>query len=178
MRGHILASLFLCLLFSTVTLAQKKQITMDDFPADKPLGKSNTTSTAATNDNRYKNAIITLERSGCDRCPAYKLTISGNGRVVYKGDKYVRVIGQQADTINKEQIEKLVAAFNNADYFNLKDTYEGSTTPGSVVTTSISLDGKKTKTVKNYHTAPDSPRQLTDLENIIDELANAGQWIN
>lgn len=177
MRGHILASLLLCLFLSSVTMAQTKHITMDDFPVNKPTEKSSETSTVTTNDNKYKNAIITLERAGCDRCPAYKLTISGNGKVLYKGDKYVRVIGQQADTIDKEQIEKLVTAFNSADYFNLKDTYEGSTTPGSVVTTSISIDGKK-KVVKNYHTAPDSPRQLTELENTIDELANAGQWLN
>jgi hypothetical protein len=127
---------------------------------------------------KYKDLVITLERAGCfGPCPAYKVTIYGSGKVVYRGDKNVRVAEERTITISPDKVAKLVEEFDKAKFFNLKDSYEGGPTDGTSATTSIKLNGK-TKTIKDYHPAPDSPPTLVELENIIDRTVNSSQWID
>ena len=41
-----------------------------------------------------KDVIITLERTECfGTCPVYRLTVHGDGRVVYEGIRFVEVEG-------------------------------------------------------------------------------------
>jgi hypothetical protein len=127
---------------------------------------------------KYKDLVITLERSGCfGPCPAYKVTIYGSGKVVYRGDKNVRVAEERTISISPDKVAKLIEEFDKVKFFTLKDSYEGGPTDGTSATTSIKLNGK-TKTIKDYHPAPDSPPTLVELENIIDRTVNSSQWID
>ena len=45
-----------------------------------------------------KEVVITLERTACfGVCPVYKLTIYGDGRVLYDGIRFVRTEGPKND---------------------------------------------------------------------------------
>jgi hypothetical protein len=47
------------------------------------------------------DAVITLERTVCyGTCPSYKVTLTGDGTVVYEGQNFVRVQGRQEKKIH------------------------------------------------------------------------------
>ena len=125
-----------------------------------------------------KNLVITLERTECyGPCPVYRLTITGDGSVVYEGKNFVKATGRQTTTISQERMRQLVSEFEKADFISLADSYEQITVlDNPTVIVSITIDGKS-KTVRHYHGDKTAPKILTDLENKIDELANTNQWI-
>ena len=114
--------------------------------------------------------------------PAYTLVIDGNGTVTYNDVSSVKRLneqdGEQKSKIAIEKVEELVNEFNKADYFNLKDKYEGKGLP--IVTTSITI-GSKYKSVIDYHGSINLPpelKKLRILEDKIDEFANSSQWVS
>jgi len=128
--------------------------------------------------SNIKEVIITLERTACfGVCPVYTLTIYGDGRVVYEGIRFVRIEGTRTTTISEEKIRQLITEFQSADYFSMDDSYEelNATDMPSAIT-SITINGK-TKTVKHYHGDFSTPRELTELENKIDQIVYSDQWI-
>jgi len=125
--------------------------------------------------------VITLERTACyGTCPIYTLKIFEDGKVVYNGQDFVSVKGEQSSSITADQLKELVVDFQNADYFNLPDKYTAPVMDMPTTITSFSLDGK-TKTVSNYggclSGSPEkAPQALCDLEKKIDALTNSAQW--
>ncbi|MBI4854667.1 MAG: hypothetical protein HY819_22945 [Acidobacteria bacterium] len=170
----ILGCLLVLSLQFTVFAQKPKQLTNDDFSSPSTTAPSNK---GEAPEDKLKSLIISLERSGClGPCPVYKLTIYGSGKVVYRGEKFVKVVGERTTNIEREKIEKLIADFEKSSYFNLEDKYEGGPTDATSVVTSITLGNRK-KTINNYHASPSSPAILRDLENKIDAIANSGQWL-
>jgi hypothetical protein len=128
--------------------------------------------------------VITLERTTCfGTCPAYKLTIFDDGKVVFEGKDYVKQKGKAEGQITKAQLAELVRAFNKINYMRLDDQYNGERCPDlwtdyPTAITSINQDGQ-VKSILHYQgcrglTVLD---QLTTLENKIDEVANTKRWI-
>jgi hypothetical protein len=132
--------------------------------------------------SRDPNLLITLERTACfGTCPMYTLTIYQDGRVEYTGKDFVTVKGDQTGKITPAQVQVLVEAFKNADYFNLQDEYTTPVTDLPTTITSFTFEGN-TKTIRNYggclHDSPvPAPQALCDLENKIDEITNSIQWV-
>lgn len=126
----------------------------------------------------YEDMVITLERTPCyGFCPVYKLTIQGNGNVVYEGEDFVKTKGIMEISIPKAKIDQLVEEFERVGYFSLNNYYtERTITDAPSVITSITVDGK-TKTIEHYHGDFDAPEELTELEDAIDEIVNSDQWI-
>lgn len=129
--------------------------------------------------------IITLDRGSCfGTCPVYKLTIYGNGDVIYEGSdfeargiKTVKISGIRTTTISKEKVRELVSEFDKINYLALADSYEKySITDAQTVITSITNEGK-TKTIKHYHGDRSAPEELTAIENKIDDMVNSDQWV-
>lgn len=121
--------------------------------------------------------ILTLERTACfGACPMYKLTVYGNGKVVYEGKRFVKVTGTHTTTISQSAVRKLVAEFQRLQYFQLPDSYTGGHTDAPSAITSLSM-GKQQKTVNHYLASPNAPAKLTALENKIDVVVNSNQWI-
>ena len=122
--------------------------------------------------------VITLERTACfGTCPVYSLTIKGDGTVVYVGEDHVQTKGVKETAISIGDVNQLVLEFEKADYFSLNDSYTSfgiSDMPSA--NTSISIGGK-TKAIKHYLGDRSAPKQLTELENKIDEIVNSAQWI-
>ncbi len=124
--------------------------------------------------NEYKDVIITLERTPCyGTCPDYKLTIYGDGKIVYEGKEYVKITGTQTAQISIDQVKAIVDEFYRIDYFSLQDKYTGNITDLPTTITSITINGT-TKKVVNYYGAP---KKLDELENKIDEITNSKIWI-
>jgi len=130
---------------------------------------------------------ITLSRTICyGTCPAYKLEIFANGRVVFEGQHHVRKTGQVVWQIDQNRIKQLIAEFAKIKYFSLADDYSLSNrkncpnfgTDAPSVTTSITINGQ-TKTVFHSHGCQDLDvlSQLESFEDKIDELADAQRVI-
>ena len=129
-----------------------------------------------TTENSDADLLITLERTPCHgTCPVYKLTISGNGEVIYEGHNFVAVEGEQTESLSPTQIQDLVTAFEQANFFSLRDYIDNNAGDSQSVITSITMDGK-TKTVNHYYGDNRAPQELFDLESRIDEITNSKQW--
>ncbi|MFC2068385.1 DUF6438 domain-containing protein [Chloroflexota bacterium] len=128
--------------------------------------------------NNIKDVVITLERTACfGTCPVYKLTIYGDGRVIYEGMRFVKVEGTATTSISEDKIKQLIAEFQKIDYFSLKDSYEErNATDMPSAFTSLTVDGK-TKATRHYHGDFNAPKKLTELENKIDQIVFSDQWI-
>ena len=128
--------------------------------------------------DNIKEVVITLERTRCfGVCPAYTLTIYGDGQVVYDSKDFVRIEGTRTANISEEKVRQLVTEFQNIDYFSLDDSYEEfNVTDMPSAITSITINGQ-TKTIRHYHGDLSAPKKLTELENRIDQIVNTDQWI-
>ena len=122
--------------------------------------------------------IITLERTiCCGRCPVYKLTIFGNGSVMYNGLEFVAIAGRHAANISKDKIQQLIAAFKKAGFFSLNNSYvEFMGIEDPFVITSLTINGKK-KRVRHYLGDRSAPRQLKILEDEIDKIVCSDRWV-
>ncbi|HYA61127.1 MAG TPA: DUF6438 domain-containing protein [Candidatus Acidoferrum sp.] len=128
--------------------------------------------------NLYET-IITLERTiCCGRCPVYKLTIFGNGAVMYNGLEFVAITGRHMANITEDKIQRLIGAFKKADFFSLNNSYvEFMRIEDPFAITSLTINGKK-KRVRHYHGDNSAPHQLRILEDEIDEIVGTDQWVH
>jgi len=128
------------------------------------------------NENVFSDLVITMERTACHgTCPIYKLTINGDGNVIYQGQDFVEIEGEQTASLSPAQIQDMVSAFEETKFFTLTDYTNEDTTDSPTVITSITLNGK-TKTVHHYYGDNSAPQELFDLESKIDEITNSKQW--
>jgi hypothetical protein len=134
------------------------------------------TPAANPTENLFSDLVITMERTACHgTCPIYKLAISGDGTVSYEGQDFVQVKGEQTASLSPAQIQDLVTAFEQANFFKFTDYTHEDTTDSPSVITSITRNGK-TKTVNHYYGDNSAPQELFDLESKIDEITNSKQW--
>lgn len=125
------------------------------------------------------NVVITLERTMCfGTCPVYTVTVYGDGKVIFEGQKYVKVTGRRTARISPQQVRQLIAEFDKAHYFALQDRYyaPNSRTDFPSAITSITI-GARTKTVDHYLGDSSAPPALTNLEDKIDAIVNTKRWI-
>jgi len=121
---------------------------------------------------------ITLQRTACrGGCPAYKLTILGDGRVLYAGATFVDYCGEYRGRVSPEAIRQLVDLFRSADYFNLFDRY-GKAFDTSDFITSISFDGNSKSVVDDMGYYNGMPEIVKSIEDGIDRLAGPNVWAN
>jgi hypothetical protein len=123
--------------------------------------------------------VITIKRATALGCtPDYSAEIYADGTVVYHGKACVKVTGEKRHKITPDRVAQLVKAFEQANYFSLKDAYEVdehglSYTDLPRTTTSISWKGKHKKVVD--YLCP--PKELVALEDLIDKLAGLYEYI-
>jgi hypothetical protein len=130
-----------------------------------------------------RTAVITLKRTPCfGACPIYSVTIHGNGRVDYEGERFVKVTGKRSHRISKKSMRELVDEFYRIGYFSLKDEYVYIKNPDGSITqisdlpsrdTSITI-GNKSKSVHNYY---GGPKSLAQLENRIDRISGVAKYV-
>lgn len=140
--------------------------------------------------------LISLQRTGCfGSCPAYTVTIDGEGNVIFMSrpplddgeaalnresslTSGVRVAGTYRTKIDRRQVDALVEQFREANFFDLKDRYEAEITDNP--TFIVSLDtGNGKKTVIDYvGREAGMPATVTELEQTIDRAAGTERWID
>lgn len=134
------------------------------------------------------DTVINLERTDCFfTCPAYLVTISADGLVIFEGKANVRVIGKAETRIAAEKVQNLIAAFLKIKFFLLRDHYNSAKdgcriTDGdaSSVRTSIRIGGKSKSVDRYLGCFPKKKHSLDPLmsvEALIDDVANTDQWI-
>jgi len=118
---------------------------------------------------------IVLRRGRCEgTCPAYTLTLYGNGRVDYDGEMYVAVAGHQSYRVEESAILNLLGRFYDIGFFGFCDQNEDTATDQATVETTLQVAGT-TKTVSVYgNSAPDG---LKNLDAKIDEIAGVSRFL-
>jgi Domain of unknown function (DUF6438) len=130
------------------------------------------------------STTVTMKRAGCfGACPVYSVRIGGDGSVEFSGESYVRFIGEATGQVPAGDVERLVGAMLDADYFSLSSESGCGpgddltfTTDASGATISLTL-GEQTKTIQDYHGNSCAPRVLRSIEDLIDEIAGTASWV-
>lgn len=123
------------------------------------------------------NVAITLERTACfGACPVYTVTILEDGTVIYNGENFVEVTGEQTSQIDPETVSMMVEAFENAGYFEWDEAYDTMTVSDlPTVITSVTRNGE-THRITRYAGDSSAPLALPFLEQWIDIMARTQQW--
>jgi Domain of unknown function (DUF6438) len=121
---------------------------------------------------------ITLTRSVCfGFCPAYSVTITGDGAVTYVGQSFVNVVGEQHASVPRAEVQALLARFDAVNFETLNDAYRSRVTDIPTYTVSLERNGRR-KTVVDYGgVGAGMPRAVRDLEDEIDRVAHTSRWI-
>jgi hypothetical protein len=122
---------------------------------------------------------IRLSRSGCyGSCPAYSVTIHGDGSVVYSGDRFVSIPGSHRARISTADFKVLFERFRAANFLGLKESYTAGVTDNPTYYISLTLPGK-TKVVWDYVGGwVGMPAIVTELENAVDSAADSARWVS
>ena len=124
---------------------------------------------------------VRLERLGCyGDCPAYTLTIHGDGRVEFNGKSHVAQLGAHESRVDADVIKALAGEFAKAKFLGLPEEYSGQNcsrycTDMPTVITELSVK-EVTHRVKHYYGCGGVPKALFELESGIDKLANTRRW--
>ena len=123
------------------------------------------------------DVAITLERTPCfGTCPVYTVTILEDGTVNYVGQDFVEVTGEQTSQIEPEVVQQMVAAFEEAGYFEWDATFDTQTVSDlPTIITSVTRDGE-THRITRYAGDSSAPIALPFLELWIDVMANTPLW--
>jgi len=115
---------------------------------------------------------ITLEQWGCfGTCPAYTLSISGDGSVVYQGKAYVSSRGVHKGRVSQSNVQLLVQKFLDAKFFDMSDG--GIVVDLPVRVLSFSVNGRQ----KQLREGCMCPPELVALEDDVDKTAQSEKWV-
>jgi len=121
--------------------------------------------------------IATLERTGCyGECPVYRLTVSNDGSVVYVGTRWVKVLGRQVYKLSEAQLAELQAAFERANFSQLRDYDKVENTDDDWAHISYRR-GSGFKRVRHYHGDNAAPPALGTLEDEFDRIVDSGRLV-
>jgi uncharacterized protein DUF6438 len=121
--------------------------------------------------------IATLERTGCyGECPVYRLTVNSDGSVVYVGTRWVKVLGRQAYKLSEAQMAELQAAFERANFNQLRDYDKVESTDDDWTHISYRR-GNGFKRVRHYHGDNAAPPTLSALEDDFDRIVDSGRFV-
>jgi hypothetical protein len=132
-------------------------------------------------DSDLRKVVVHLERTRCyGDCPAYKLTVYGDGRVEYDGEDHVKVKGKKEALIELADIRRIVTEFDQASYFSMQQYTEEHCsctlcTDMPTTITEIKIEGFSHR-VEHYHGCTCAPKPLWNLEQSIDRIAGTERW--
>ena len=119
--------------------------------------------------------FVELRRSSCyGTCPDYTLRIHADGKVRWEGRRFVQSIGENTATIAPEKARALIEKFRTDRVWSLCGDYSIAVTDSVTYTTTIHI-GIREKKISEY--AESAPDWFHALENEIDTVADAEQWI-
>jgi hypothetical protein len=140
---------------------------------------------------------ITLQRTPCfGRCPVYPVTLSGDGRVRWRGEANVEAIGERRGYVRAGGLEQLAQALDRAEFLardehgqlpqpKMKCVRTGTRTTCTMSTqiaicsssTSAVITVRRGRTRHRVHHDHCAASPLDELEALIDEVAGTAAWI-
>lgn len=141
-------------------------------------------SPAASTDVSQSMTLVTLERKPCyGTCPVYKVSVTGDGAVVWDGRANVDSMGRKSARLDADHVTALVRLFDDAQFFTLDDRYVNGgqnckpyASDAPVIITSITTSARA-KTVERDAGCFSTPQRVADLEAKIDALLGTARWI-
>ena len=136
-------------------------------------------------DYTLDEVVITMARTTCfGTCPAYRVQIFGDGRVVFEGEAFVAVKGVHTGTASREAIRALLGLFEDADFFRQPEGFTACMTDAARYYVQLEIGAMK-KSLVDYVGGQvsetcggeDMPSIITRIENEIDRVAGTERWI-
>jgi hypothetical protein len=149
-------------IFSGITIAPPERYgTPHPFPA---LGKQS-------------NILISMRQMGCEgKCPAYHITLHGDGTVEYEGLAFVATTGKKTTRIARDAVDDLVHRFEKARFFSALPEYRGAFDGGETLL-EISVDGMSHKVNDASGFSAGLPTSIRELEWSIYHATNVRRWV-
>ncbi|MCB0585727.1 MAG: hypothetical protein KDD06_10455 [Phaeodactylibacter sp.] len=121
------------------------------------------------------NKVIEMTKGPCyGRCPVFTLTVYDKGIVSYKGERYTDRLGTYVKKLEKEDLERLLREFKNANLWQYKDAYRGRIPDMQSVSITY-YEGSRKKTVTGKEIRPNSVKWL---ESLLDQVAQSNiGWV-
>jgi hypothetical protein len=167
-------------------MVQLRRIFLFSLPAALAFAFTQSNPVQATNldslsDDELKTVVVRMERTHClGTCPAYILTIHGDGRVEYVDKENKEVAPPKQGSITPSAVKTLVAEFARVKFLSLPDYLlqkcpcrQCTDLPSAI--TEIDVRGI-THRVRHDHGCGCAPKALFELETAIDKAANTEQW--
>jgi hypothetical protein len=122
---------------------------------------------------------ITLSRSACfGSCPSYKVDIHGNGRVVYRGEGFVDVMGEHHYTVPVGDVARLVESLRVKDLWSLRPAYRADITDNPTFELTMAI-GDQVHHIEDYMGQKvGMPAAVSEFESEVDKIAKTGMWVN
>lgn len=135
---------------------------------------------AAADDTR-----IVLDNLGCMGCPAYTVTLTGDGGVTYDGIRHVGTFGRRTRRVDASAVEALATSFVDRGFMAMRDQYvdaDDGCDPAIAMDSynaALTLSrGGVEKSVRFYYGCRglDAMKRLARLAADVQALAGATQW--
>lgn len=128
-----------------------------------------------------KSAVIVLSRGPCfGSCPAYTISIHGDGAVEYQGQRFVKVSGKQTASLNSQDFANILHRLDQVHFFTLEDRAFTWCFDTSSVSITVSVDGK-TKSVVSDAGCSGAKSGLQDefvrVTDDIDKIVGSSRWV-
>ena len=122
---------------------------------------------------------ISLTRGSCyGRCASYSVELRGDGLVVFNGQSFVSVTGEQTGRVSEQNFGKLLAMLRSMDFYSLPDRYAQQVTDSPTYSVTVSIDGNVKKVIDHMGINIGMPGSITDLENMIDLAGDTPKWVS
>jgi hypothetical protein len=127
------------------------------------------TSETTIYDDSFKG-LVKLSRSACDgACPTYQIEVFQNRTVVFVGHENVVQLGRHSFEASQDQIDKIIDAINESNFFSAEFEFTGAWAEGLQVTAlEVKLDDKWRQV--HYPSEADIPDELAKLEMVVEEV--------
>ncbi len=125
-----------------------------------------------------EEVVITLKRGAClGSCPAYDLTLYGDGTVIFVGHGETAEIGEKQYRIDPRDVAKLYTYIDRRVFWELKDKYAVTWTDQVFIDICVA-DGARKKCVVDYSGLnAGMPSSVRDIEDEIDRVAESGPLV-
>jgi hypothetical protein len=137
--------------------------------------------TSLTHLKDMESLTIQMSRGPCrGRCPAYTLTIHGNGSVDYVGYRFVNDRDPQTGAISREQVMTVIQRLDSAHFLTLEDRAFSWCFDSGSVAISVSADGRTKRVVSDSHCTgakAGAQAQFVQATREIDAIVNSKRWV-
>jgi len=120
---------------------------------------------------------VTLQRFAClGTCPVYTVSIDDQGRVVYRGQQFVAVVGDRSDTVSREVAQWLRQQLEQLGVWDLAEGWHHRPPVADVPAVALTIeeeDSSRTIRFLEFQT----PAFLHRAAALVDSIANVHRWI-